>query len=256
MPLALALRVGFAGLVMGLRMSFSRRRFLKTAPLGVSTWLAGCDTNPKVSPPASEPTRLERVDGALGRAARFLQDRQSNDGAWHSDVYGPFKEGPCLTPLVVRTLLSLPPELDAESGCRKGSAYLASQVQGDTIGDVAYPVYTAAGAVEALSHPSNAAHRAARDAWLNDLRQRQLTEELGWMPADKPYGGWGYFPGLPRKPKAGEPLRANTESNLSATLFSLEALKSAGVKSDDPAFSKALTFVPALPELQRRSDAA
>jgi hypothetical protein len=89
-------------------------------------------------------------------------------------------------------------------------------------------VYTTAGAVQVLSHPSNERHRKARDAWLGYLRQRQLTEELGWQPADRPYGGWGYAPHLPRKPRSGEPLPPLTESNLSATVFALEALRAAG----------------------------
>ncbi len=70
-----------------------------------------------------------------------------------------------------------------------------------------------------------------------------MTEDLGWQPADKPYGGWGYSPRLPRKPKPGEPLPPLTESNLSATLFALEALRAAGVPAEDPAFRKALVFV-------------
>ena len=47
------------------------------------------------------------------------------------------------------------------------------------------------------------AHRKARDAWLAYLRERELTEDLGWQPADKQYGGWGYSPRLPRKPARG-----------------------------------------------------
>ena len=57
---------------------------------------------------------------------------------------------------------------------------------------ITYPVYTAAGAVIALSRMGGRANAEARDAWLADLRQRQLTEELGWMPADSAYGGWSY----------------------------------------------------------------
>jgi squalene-hopene/tetraprenyl-beta-curcumene cyclase len=135
-----------------------------------------------------------------------------------------------------------------EESCRKGSAYLASHVRPDGTIEagphgLAYPVYASAGAVEVLSHPSNARHREARDAWLAYLRQRQLREELGWVPADKPYGGWGYSPGLPRKPAPGEPLPPLTESNLSATVFALEALHAAGARTEDAAFRKALVFV-------------
>jgi squalene-hopene/tetraprenyl-beta-curcumene cyclase len=238
--------------------------------------LAGCGLRPVTTDPP-EPSRVERIDQALSAATRFLLGSQSTDGGWHSDVYGPFKEGPSLTPLVLRTLLALPAGQDLEDRYRKGAAYLAAQVRDDgTIeagpNGMAYPVYTSAGAVQVLSQPCNARHRQARDAWLAYLRQRQLTEDLGWQPTDKPYGGWGYSPRVPRKPQAGEPLLPLTESNLSATLFALEALRASaplpshpvgaasraapvgparvagptvgdGRGADDPAFRKALVFV-------------
>jgi squalene-hopene/tetraprenyl-beta-curcumene cyclase len=105
------------------------------------------------------------------------------------------------------------------------------------------PLYTAALATTVLSQPEAADHRAARDAWLKDLRRRQLTEALGWGPADKPYGGWGYCAVLPRKPPPGEGGPPLLESNLSATCFALRALRAAGCPADDPAFQTALVFV-------------
>jgi hypothetical protein len=108
---------------------------------------------------------------------------------------------------------------------------------------LSYPVYTAAGAVIVLSHRDHVEHRQARDAWLSFLRERQLTEHLGWQPSDKEYGGWGYSHDLPRKPKPGEPTPPFTESNLSATVFALEALQAAGCAAEDEACRKALTFV-------------
>jgi hypothetical protein len=225
----------------------SRRWFLQTVTAGSAAWLAGCGTRPR-DDGSPEPTRVERIDQALSSAARFLLGAQTSDGGWHSDVYGPFKEGPALTPLILRTLLALPAGEDGEEHCRRGADYLASQVRPDGSIEtgpqgLAYPVYVSAGAVQVLSRPCYARHRHARDAWLAYLRERQLTEDLGWDPADKPYGGWGYAPRVPRKPASGEPLPPLTESNLSATLFALEALRAVGGKPDDPAFRKALVFV-------------
>jgi squalene-hopene/tetraprenyl-beta-curcumene cyclase len=225
----------------------SRRWFLKTVTTGVTSWLAGCGSRSAVLDPP-KPSSGERIEQALSSAARFLLGGQSADGGWHSDVYGPFKSGPCLTPLVLRTLSALPTNNDVEAAYRKGVDYLASFVQPDGSIDagplgIVYPVYTSAGAVHVLSQPCNARHRRACDAWLIYLRERQLTEDLGWNPTDKPYGGWGYAPQLPRKPKPGEPLPPLTESNLSATRFALEALQAAGVKAEDAAYSKALVFV-------------
>src|SRR5262249_40169841 len=56
-------------------------------------------------------------------------------------------------------------------------------------------------------------------------------------------GGWGYSPRLPKKPLPSEPPPPLTESNLSATLFALEALRAAGCGADDPAVRKALVFI-------------
>src|SRR5260370_1371735 len=69
----------------------------------------------------------------------------------------------------------------------------------------------------------------ARDAWLRFSRDQQLTEQHGWAPADREYGGWGYCHGLPLKPKPGAMAPPMTESNLSATTFALAAFKAAGV---------------------------
>src|SRR5260370_29917894 len=229
-------------------MTVSRRRFLQSVTAGGAAWLAGCSPRGSIetSPPA--PSRVERIDHALSSATKFLLGAQSADGGWHSDVYGPFKDGPCLTPLVLRTLQTSPGRPDLEAGYRKGAAYLAAQIQRDgTINagpyGIAYPVYTSAGAAKVLSEPCNARHRQARDAWLAYLRERQLTEDLGWQPADKPLGGWGYSPRLARKPGPGEPLTPLTESNLSATVFALEALQAAGAKADDGAVRAALVFL-------------
>jgi squalene-hopene/tetraprenyl-beta-curcumene cyclase len=191
---------------------------------------------------------LKRKDRALAAATKYLIDHQDADGAWRSDVYGVFKDGPSLTPLVLDTLLAMPRSARSEAACQKGAEYLARMVRADgTIDEgphgLSYPVYTAVFAVRALSRPQMAEFRTARDVWLRFLRQRQLTEELGWQPADKPYGGWGYSHQVPRKPKPGEPVLPLTESNLSATTFALEALQAAGCPSDDPAFRKALGFV-------------
>ena len=210
--------------------------------------LIGCQGDPRPTAELPALTRAERVDRALGEGAAFLLRGQSADGAWRSDTYPQFKDGTSLTPLVVNTLLALPPSGEIEAAARKGAAYLAGLVhpgskEDATPADLPYPVYTAAGAVIALSHPTNSRYRPARDAWLAFLRRRQLTEELGWRPADKEYGGWGYSHELPRKPAAGETPAPFTESNLSATAFALEAFRSAGVPSDDAAVQKALVFV-------------
>jgi hypothetical protein len=178
-------------------------------------------------------------------AVRFLLARQSPDGAWRSDTYGVFKGGDALTPLVLLTLLER--GLDDEA-VRRGLDYLAAMARPDgtidegTLG-LAYPVYTAALAVQVLGKTKGARHRRACSAWLAYLKARQLNESLGWQPSDVEYGGWGYAHGLPRKPTPGQSLEPLALPNLSATAFTVEALRSAQVPENDPALTQALRFV-------------
>jgi squalene-hopene/tetraprenyl-beta-curcumene cyclase len=186
------------------------------------------------------------LDKPLAAAVRFLLDRQSPDGAWRSDTYGAFKEGDALTPLVLHSLQAVPADAAVRAAIWKGTAFLAALaepgggIDGGPYG-LNYPVYTAALTVLALSRASG--HEAARATWLAYLRERQLTEALGWQPADVEYGGWGYAAGLPRKPAPGHPAPPYTESNLSATVVALEALRAADCAGDDPALARALRFV-------------
>src|SRR5208337_3289260 len=211
--------------------------------LALTLFLAGCSEPRKLpAPPYSE-----RIDQALASATRFLLAQQSAPGVFVSDVYANFKDGDALTPLVVQAL-------HAAGASVKGADYLAAMVKADGTIDpgpngLHYPAYTASLAVAVLS-PSefssttpNPQHLKARDAWLAYLRARQLIEDLYWQPADKQYGGWGYCSGIPRKPRPGEFGPSFIESNLSATLFALEALRAAGCAPEDPAIQKALVFV-------------
>jgi squalene-hopene/tetraprenyl-beta-curcumene cyclase len=217
----------------------------KILMLAAASAMLGCGS---IASERTAPSRMARIDRSLAAAVTFLIRQQSSDGAWRPDTYGVFKDGPSLTPLVLQALLATAPAEKRDLGLRKGVNYLANMVQADGRIDagprgLSYPVYTAAYAVLVLSQPCNARYRRERETWLTYLRARQLTEELGWEPADREYGGWGYASGLPRKPKPGEAAAPLTESNLSATTCALSALRAAGVPPTDPALEKALSFV-------------
>jgi hypothetical protein len=192
------------------------------------------------------------LDDALALAVRFLLEQQSPDGAWRSDTYGAFKDGFSLTPLALHSLLACG---GSESGSRKsvsalekGGVFLASAVERDgtivpgPLG-LSYPVYTASLSVRVLGVLGDEGLGRARSAWLAYLRNHQLTEPLGWTPGDRAYGGWGYSQGVPVKPPAGQPAAPFTESNLSATVFAVEALRSAGAGREDPALQRACQFI-------------
>ena len=199
---------------------------------------------------AEETDRLARIDAALASATEYLVESQSEDGAWRSETYGALRAGPALTPYVMSCLFFLPDGGDeARAAFRRGVDFLVSMVdEGGMIQPgphgLNYSVYTAASASRVIVlEERSPGHLRAQAAWLDLLLQRQLNEALGWQPADQEYGGWGFSLGIPRKPGPGVRKGAFCESNLSATIFAIGALRSARIPPEDPAWQAALTFV-------------
>jgi squalene-hopene/tetraprenyl-beta-curcumene cyclase len=187
------------------------------------------------------------ADAALARGRKYLLLAQSRDGAWRSDKYSSFRDGPSLTPLVLLALDGGRSATDANTAFTRGIDLVGlvrpdGTIDGGQFG-LSYPVYSAALVTRFLSLADRERHREARDVWLADLRRRQLDESLGWSPDDAAYGGWGYCHSIPKKPKPGDFVPQLLESNLSATVFALDALRAAGVPMSDPAYRRALVFV-------------
>jgi squalene-hopene/tetraprenyl-beta-curcumene cyclase len=204
-------------------------------PLIVET--AGPALDPQPAPP-----RVASRDESLAAGVAYLLAQQSEDGAWRSDVYATFKDGTALTPLAVTSLQTAydggeknPKLLPAIA---KGLAWLAKFSKPD--GSITppedgfdYPIYTAALTLQAFSHASAKDYAKHRDAWVKYLKERQLTEKLDWKPEEKQYGGWGYCRVIPKKPDGSGFAPNLIESNLSATVFALEALSAAGALDAD-----------------------
>jgi hypothetical protein len=202
--------------------------------------LAGCSPRgePDVSVEPPSTVSLKQIPlGSLTLGTAYLREKQSPDGAWRSDVYATFKDGTALTPLVVTALQDAHdagednPEVKA--AIARGIAWLARFSKPDGTIDpgpdgLDYPVYTAALTIKALSHPTGKEYVRHRETWVRYLKDRQLTEKLGWKQEDKQYGGWGYCRVIPRKPEPNVIAPPLIESNLSATLFALESLRAAG----------------------------
>lgn len=187
-----------------------------------------------------------RIDQSLARAMHALIHAQSPDGAWRSPTYGVFRDGLALTSSVLKAVAFGPDVEGARSARQLGAAYLAGRVRSDGSIDtgpfgLTYPVYTASAAVIVLGRIEVADGRRARDAWLGDLRRRQLTEDLGWDASDPAYGGWGYAVEPPTKHDTDS--ARSIDADLSSTLFAVGALRSVGIDPSDPSIRKALVFI-------------
>src|SRR5207247_7629208 len=75
---------------------------------------------------------VEEIDRSLGRAARFFVMKQSLDGAWRSEHYGGLKDGPTLTPPILKCLFFMPnPSSETRTSFRKGVSFLMSMIGPD-----------------------------------------------------------------------------------------------------------------------------
>jgi squalene-hopene/tetraprenyl-beta-curcumene cyclase len=168
---------------------------------------------------------------AIDKAVAYLKKTQNEDGSW-----GPSPNNRGITGIVVTGLIRCGVKPD-EAPVAKGLKFiegLVNEKAGHIAGNDANAGlinYTTSINIMAL----NAANRADKYKTVignaaKYLKDYQWDEARGKNKDSDYYGGAGY---------AGDKSRPD----LSNTAFFLEALKEAGVKKDDPAFTKAAVFV-------------
>src|SRR5437870_4560983 len=184
---------------------------------------------------AAEPNKqvgpnAKQWDQLVDRAIVYLKGSQASDGSWSRD------KSPGVTGVVLTGVLSTGRLSPDDPTAVRALEYIESLVNpkaGHIAGKDPKPQlqnYVTSINVMALS----AANRADRykkvigDA-TEFLKHLQWDEEEGKGPNDDFYGGAGYD--------------SQSRPDLSNTQFFLDALKPAGVPSDDPALKKALLFV-------------
>ena len=179
----------------------------------------------------SLPARADEWDTAVEKAVTYLKSTQNSDGSWGTP---PRNRG--VTGIVITGLLQTGKVTPDDPVVAKGLAFIESLVNvkaGHIAGADAAPQlqnYVTSVNVMAL----NAANRPEKyKAVISDaakfLKKLQWDEDEGKKAEDDFFGGAGYD--------------SKSRPDLSNSQFFLDALKEAGVSSDDPAMRKALVFV-------------
>ncbi len=174
--------------------------------------------------PANDDEAKTRIEEALA----FLEKNQQN---------GRFGIGGTPDPGVTALALSAVQratkafELPMPGYVAPGLEWLRSLQKPDGgIYDKGLKIYVTSIAVEALVASDDAENAEVVKKAVDFLKQSQLDEGEGYSAEEDPYyGGFGY--GSSEKP------------DLSNTQIAIDALKSAGVPSSDPAFKKAIEFL-------------
>lgn len=199
-----------------------------------------------------QPQNHGRLETPIPTAVQFLLQHQDADGAWRSETYASFNDGPTLTPIIALALhRAAPNHAQTAAAVRRAGDYLIALIEteqsnGSLLREtfnrpLDYPTYTAALAGMLLQYRQDDRARRAASHWLTLLGSRQLDHRLGWREQDLQFGGWGYYPTLPHKPGQLDLVRF-VGSNISATVFAVDARVQAGVKPDDQTLANALKF--------------
>lgn len=189
---------------------------------------------------------VAKAEKTARKGLDFLKKQQQPDGSWQPAKQVP----PAITALALRASVGNEAYDPDDDFIRRGyEALLGQQVTDGGIYDDLLANYNTAISVSALAAARNEAGDDRYAEAINDavayLRRLQWTPETepDFAGEDVPqqvtgrddpfYGGWGYGG---RSRGAGRP-------DLSNAQMTLEALHEAGVKPDDPAFQRAITFI-------------
>lgn len=200
------------------------------------------DPSDLVSGAASRATTRRLARATQARAIAYLRTTQDTGGGWSVNPEGP--DFPGITGLIGTGML-MDPRVDArDPAVRAAVDYVLSFVKPDgTIHDGVLPTYNTAICVSFLSRVGTPEAAAAVERGVGVLRRMQWgafdpsqdpsPEAPGWtepIGEDHPfYGGLGYG-------THGRPDASNTQ------MF-VQAMRDAGVSTDDPAYARALVFL-------------
>jgi len=211
-------------------------RLLLSAVLGVAL-VAPTALTPLPLPSAAQAADAASVDArvqaAIAKSLAFLKSQQKPDGGWQTE-----KDPPAITAIVLKAFSQDPKTGPNADFVKKGYAKLVSyQLDNGGIYQDLLANYNTSIALSALTSANDPAYKPQIDRAVAYLKGIQWTDKTGPGPKGEKiaddknnwWGGWGYS-------RAGRP-------DLSNAQMAVEALESAGLKKDDPAFQNALKFI-------------
>jgi squalene-hopene/tetraprenyl-beta-curcumene cyclase len=189
--------------------------------------VAGGDATTQPSSPS------DRAEATIEKGLGYLKSRQSPDFSWQEG-----SDPPAISALVLKAFMQNSHYDPENPFLDKGFAKLLSYQKPDgSISADLLATYNTAIAISAIAVSKEAEYKDQLDKAVKYLRDLQWTDKIEGLPeqsrkvdpSDPNFGGFGY----------GRQGRAD-DSN---TNIALDALKDAGMKSNDPAFQAALKFV-------------
>lgn len=185
---------------------------------------------------AGRPSRPQDQDVAavVSSAVDYLIGRQGEDGSWASDVYGAFKDGRALTPLVTLALRRGAPA-SSRDGVAGAMAWIRPRMA--SLADV-FPIHNASWLLQSLASAEGGA--PLRAMMTDRLRALQLNAAGGWDREHPYFGGWSY---APRAPRGGAEIAPFQQPNLSASVLAVAGLSASGVDPGEPVMRDALSFL-------------
>ena len=172
-----------------------------------------------------DPALRGKAESAIDRGLRWLRSAQKPDGSWAGNLG--------VTAMALTAFARSPRAYREDDGpfMRNAIAHIRAAVKPD--GSITqgggYEMYTTALSVLALQGLKDPKNDAIIQNALKWMKTQQTTEDQGYRPEDKLYGGFGY----------GSSLRPD----LSNTQYAIEALRMSGIPASDPVFAKAAKFI-------------
>ncbi len=179
---------------------------------------------PLLAAPA-EVNETDHAEAVIAKAFGYLKAHQNEDGSWQSP-----KEPPGITAIVIKAFAQDPSQKMTEPFLAKGIERMKAYQNPDGSVGEALLTYNTAITISAMVATKEPSLKDSIAKAVGYLRSSQFTDKIQGIDKNDPkYGGWGYG--------------NMTRPDLSNVQTALDAMRDAGLSSDDPAYKAALEFV-------------